>query len=176
VLFRPRKVAQSVVRAPFGPADYHPTMNVVQKLRQLVGEIRTSPSPSKRAEAWALAERLLMRMPVQPSAIEAACAAKDADALDAIVARLEHPGPAAAPDHGIPDEELDKALKAFKKRLKVMRLADESKLRGRRLSSGKESEIDAIVPPTEFPREVWAALAARGDLRDTGGGFYRLPQ
>ena len=150
-------------------------MNVVQKLRQLVGEIRASPSPPKVNEAWALSERLLMRMPVPPSTVEAACASKDVDALDAIVARLESPGPAAAPEHRVTDDELDKALKAFKKRLKVMRLADESKLRGRRLSSGKESEIDAIVPPTEFPREVWAALAARGDLKDTGGGFYRLP-
>lgn len=164
-----------MVRAPFGAADYYPAMNVVQKLRQLVGEIRASPSPAKVNEAWALSERLLMRLPVQPSTIEAACASKDVEALDAIVARLESPEQDAPTGSGVSDAELDRALKTFKKRLKVMRLADESKLRGRRLSSGRESEIDAIVPPTEFPREVWIALAARGDLRDTGGGFYRLP-
>jgi len=149
-------------------------MNLVQKLRQTVGDLRAPKSPAKAGETWALAQRLLTRVPVDQQEAARACESRDVDALDAIVARLENPAPAAAPSSAVPDADLDRALKAFKKRLKVMRLADESKLGGRQLSGGRRSEIDAIVPPTEFPREVWLALAARGDLRDTGGGFFAL--
>ncbi|MAY75388.1 MAG: hypothetical protein CMJ31_11855 [Phycisphaerae bacterium] len=63
-------------------------------------------------------------------------------------------------------------MRAFKKRLKLARLNDESKLGGRYTSGGKKSKIDAIEPPTEFGPEVWRALAAEGRLRHTGQGFY----
>lgn len=150
-------------------------MNVVQKLRQLANEVRSPASPAKANEAWALAERLLARLPVDQHDARKACAARNADALHAIVERLENPTQTAVSGASIPEADLERALRAFKKRLKVMRLADESKLQGRRLSSGRESEIDAIVPPTDFPPAVWIALAERGDLKHTGGGFYSLP-
>lgn len=79
---------------------------------------------------------------------------------------------------GIPTptpETLKSALKAFRKRIKLMRLDAESKLGGGRpLTSGKSAGIDAIQPPSQFPREVWQELARQGKLRDTGGGFYAL--
>lgn len=150
-------------------------MNLVQKVRQIVTELRASPPPAKAAEGWALAQRLLGRLPADQDAVANACASKDLDALDAIVARIENPAPPPTPGVALPEADLERALRAFKKRLKVMRLADESKLQGRRLSSGRESEIDAIVPPTDFPPAVWIALAERGDLKHTGGGFYSLP-
>ncbi len=73
------------------------------------------------------------------------------------------------------DEELKLALKAFKKRLKLKRLDDESKLTSRALTGGHKSEIAAIQPPSDWGREVWEALADRGDLRRAGPGFYSLP-
>ncbi|MBL8746813.1 MAG: hypothetical protein JNK58_10715 [Phycisphaerae bacterium] len=82
--------------------------------------------------------------------------------------------PVASEQHS--RDELDKALRAFRKRLKVMRLADESRLGGRQLTKGRESEIDAIIPPHEFPDEVWRALAREGRLIHTGRGFYSLPE
>ena len=73
-------------------------------------------------------------------------------------------------------ENLKRAMKAFRKRLKLQRLDDESRLGGRYVSSGRESKIDAIQPPNQYPPEVWRELASRGKLVDTGGGFYRLAE
>jgi len=71
-------------------------------------------------------------------------------------------------------EELKKALKAFKKRLKITRLDDESALRGRRLTSGQSSAILAITPPDQFPQAVWDELVRRGKLKPAGHGTYEL--
>jgi hypothetical protein len=152
-------------------------MNVLQKLRRVVGDVRAPADPMRLLDSWALAERLLVRLDVDADEAGLLCATRDIDGLDALVGRLEAPGAAApaAPPAAIPPDTLDHALRAFRKRLKVMRLADESRLAGRRLTSGRVSEIDAIQPPTEFPPEVWRALAASGRLVHTGGGFYSLP-
>jgi hypothetical protein len=84
--------------------------------------------------------------------------------------------PAASAPPAITDEELKRALGAFKKRLKLTKLDQESSLgAGRPLTSGKKSDIMSIIPPNQFPRAVWNELARRGQLRDTGGGFFSLP-
>jgi len=69
---------------------------------------------------------------------------------------------------------LKRAMKAFKKRLKVMRLDDESSLGGGPFSSGRDSSIVAIQPPNQYPREVWDKLVEMGRLRRVEGGFYKL--
>jgi hypothetical protein len=69
---------------------------------------------------------------------------------------------------------LKQAMKAFKKRLKLTRLDDESGLGGRRLSSGQSSGIVAIQPPSQYPREVWEKLVEQGRLRRAGSGLYEL--
>jgi hypothetical protein len=83
--------------------------------------------------------------------------------------------PAATPTPEEPAPQVLKgALKAFKKRLKVMRLDKESgKITGP-LSSGRSSGIVAITPPSQFPPAVWAALVKQGKLRDAGYGTYEL--
>lgn len=90
----------------------------------------------------------------------------DAPAPDPVPA----PG-AAAP---IPPETLKSAMKAFKKRIKLTRLDHESRLGHGPMSSGKKAEVDAIIPPREFPMAVWAELAAQGKLRHTGQGFFQF--
>ena len=71
-------------------------------------------------------------------------------------------------------QELKAAFKAFKKRLKLTRLDDESKLGGGPMSSGQGSGIVAITPPNQFPQAVWDALVAQGKLRKAGHGTYEL--
>jgi hypothetical protein len=71
------------------------------------------------------------------------------------------------------EEELRKALKAFKKRLKVTRLDDESRL-GHSPLSGNKARIVSIQPPSGFGREVWEELADKGYLKRDSGGFYEL--
>jgi len=156
-------------------------MNAVQKLRQIVGEIRANKHPVQIKDAWELSGRLLGRMSVNAADIDRICKARDIEALDALIARIENPQAAVKP--AVPkdapvvsEKDMESALRAFRKRLKVSRLADESKLGARQMTSGRKSEIDAMLPPHEFPNEVWVALAAAGKLKHTGKGFYALPE
>jgi hypothetical protein len=81
---------------------------------------------------------------------------------------------ALGPD-GLPAQEVVKAaLKAFRKRLKLTKLNDESKLGRSPLSGGKKSQVMAIIPPAQYPKGVWDELVRQGKLRDTGSGFYEL--
>lgn len=70
------------------------------------------------------------------------------------------------------EEELKKALKAFKKRLKMTRLDDDSKLGHGPMSSGSREKVMSIQPPAGFGREVWEELADKGFLRRDGVGFF----
>ncbi len=80
------------------------------------------------------------------------------------------------PASGIDPERLKAAFTAFKKRIKLTRLDDESRLGGGRpTTTGRKSAIAGIVPPREFPPEVWAELARQGRIKDVGGGFYTIP-
>ncbi len=69
---------------------------------------------------------------------------------------------------------LKRAMKAFRKRLKLTRLNEESKLGRNPLTSGKKSQVVAIMPPRQDPAEVWQELVRQGRLKDTGSGFYEL--
>lgn len=177
-----------------------PPMNAVQKLRQMVGEIRQPKNPLKILDAWDLVRALLTRLPVDQTLAKKACDTRDADAFEQLVQHLETldaqqrgkpatkgdlppksvsggaptPAPPSPPVTPELQHQMDAALRAFRKRLKVTRLADESKLAGRRLTAGRKSQVDAILPPHEFPDEVWRALAAAGKLTHTGQGFYAL--
>jgi hypothetical protein len=73
-------------------------------------------------------------------------------------------------------EELKAALKAFKKRLKVLRLDEESGIAGGPLSGGKKSAIVAIEPPGQFAQAVWDELVRQGKLKRSARGLYELAQ
>lgn len=77
--------------------------------------------------------------------------------------------PAAAPS----PEELAKAYKAFKKRLKLTQLDFDSRI-GANPLSGHASGIVAISPPREYPRAVWEALVEQGKLKRASQGQYGL--
>ncbi len=74
----------------------------------------------------------------------------------------------------IEPEELKKALKAFRKRLRRMRLDDESRLTHGAMSKGESSAIVGIRLPSEFPREVWEELIRQGKIKSEGYGTYSL--
>jgi len=80
-----------------------------------------------------------------------------------------------APPPGAPTPpQLKAALKAFKKRLKLARLDDESRYGGGALTSGAPSGIVAIPPPEKYPQAVWDELTRQGKLRRAGQGLYEL--
>ncbi len=81
---------------------------------------------------------------------------------------------AASPSR-IDHAQLRNALKAFKKRLKLTRLDDESKVGHGPMTGGSRSGVVAIPPPTRYPHEVWDELVRQGRLRRAGHGLYELP-
>ena len=72
-------------------------------------------------------------------------------------------------------KELKAALKAFKKRLKLTCLDDQSQIGVGPMSSGRKSGIVAIMPPDQYPRAVWDELVRQGRLKSGGSGLYELP-
>ncbi len=72
-------------------------------------------------------------------------------------------------------QELKAALKAFKKRLKLTCLDDQSRIGVGPMSSGRASGIVAITPPDQYPATVWEELARQGKLKRAGSGLYELP-
>ncbi len=75
----------------------------------------------------------------------------------------------------ISPEILRRAMKAFKKRLKLTALDEDSRL-GRGALSGGAKGVCAIQPPNQFPIEVWEELKRQGKLRDSGHGLYEIPR
>jgi hypothetical protein len=80
------------------------------------------------------------------------------------------PSPLPAPT----PEELKAAWKAFKKRLKLTQLDDQSRIGVGPMSSGRDSGIVAITPPDQYPQTVWDELARQGKLKRVGNGQYAL--
>ncbi len=72
-------------------------------------------------------------------------------------------------------KELKAAMKAFKKRLKLTCLDDQSRIGVGPMSSGRKSGIVAIMPPDQYPRAVWDELVRQGRLKNAGSGLYELP-
>ena len=64
--------------------------------------------------------------------------------------------------------------KAFRKRLKLARLDDESRMGYGPMSSGQRSGIVAITPPNQFSDAIWQELAKQGKLKRERGGLYSL--
>lgn len=73
------------------------------------------------------------------------------------------------------EHNLKRAMKAFRRKLKSMKLDDESLLGSRYTTGGRKSDISAIAPPREFPTPVWRKLVELGRLKSAGQGLYQLP-
>jgi hypothetical protein len=69
------------------------------------------------------------------------------------------------------EEERKRALKAFKKRMKLTRLDDES---GLSRGGGKKSGITGITPPTGHPPGIWEELVTFGKLKREMSNTYSL--
>jgi hypothetical protein len=78
------------------------------------------------------------------------------------------------PDGSLTKETLQRAMKALKKRMKLTRLDDESRLGHDAMSRGGHSGIVAVKPPQQYPDEVWAALEAKGRIRIDRHGLVEI--
>ena len=80
------------------------------------------------------------------------------------------------PDQNPPEidqETLKRALKAFKKRLKLTSLDEDSRL-GKGAFSGGSRGVTAITPPNQCPQQVWDELQRQGKIHPVGQGLYEL--
>ena len=72
--------------------------------------------------------------------------------------------------------EMTKALKAFKRRLRIYQDdAASSMAPASHLSGKKTSQIIGIKPPDAYPREIWDKLVEQGRLKKVGTHIYALP-
>ena len=71
------------------------------------------------------------------------------------------------------EEEMRKALKAFKKRMKLTQLDDDSRL-GHSPLTGAKNKVISIQPPAGFGRESGEERAEKGFLKRDGVGCYEL--
>ncbi len=145
-------------------------------------EIRSTLSAERVGPEWGVMQRLLAKAGAESSTIARAVATRDLELIDRLIAKIRDPeldiDPPEAPTGEtpeIPEDVLRDAMRAYRKRVKLTRLDHESKLARSPLSSGKDADFDAIIPPNQFPPEVWRALADRGELESTGQGFYKVP-
>ena len=76
------------------------------------------------------------------------------------------------PDDMLSPENLKRAMKAFKKRLKLTRLDDESGLGHG--DKSRRAGIMAVRPPDRYPQEVWDKLVEMGKLQNAGHGLYQI--
>lgn len=82
--------------------------------------------------------------------------------------------PASDASPALNPEDLKRAYQAFKKRLKLARLDDESRVGHGAMTKGERSGIESIQPPREYPRAVWDELVKQGKLKYDGQGLYKL--
>jgi hypothetical protein len=80
----------------------------------------------------------------------------------------------STPESPFSKEDLKKAYQAFKKRMKLTKLDDESKVGHGPMSGGGRSGVVAILPPNQFPKEIWQELVKQGRLKNAGHGMYEM--
>jgi len=154
-------------------------MNIIEKILDTEIKLREATDPVRQMEHWALLERLLGRMPVDKAELKRITAERDQSALDEMIQRLENPE-AFEESESLPDfnqTQLNEALRAFRHRLKYLKLDQESQISQREVTSGKKADIGSIQPPgpSEFDPKIWKVLVKNGKLVDEGHGFYREP-
>jgi hypothetical protein len=129
---------------------------------------------------WGDVQRLLIKAKGAPDEIARAVVSRNPATLAALIEAIRNPEVAESEPEPIdmpeiPAETLREAMKAYRKRMKLTKLDHESKLGRNPLTSGKDAAFDSILPPHQYPAEVWQALVANGELVSSGLGFYRFP-
>ena len=77
-------------------------------------------------------------------------------------------------DGSLTKETLKRAMKAFRRRIKLTRLDEESRLGHDPMSRGERSTITGVAAPEQYPAEVWEALVEKGRLRRLGQNLYEI--
>ena len=155
---------------PIGPTT-------LTKLDELLAGIWGYADPRRAAGEWKQAYRLLEKAGLPLARVTHVVGMRDVSALAAMVEQLRAPAAEPPPQTAAPDAETcRRALAAFRKRLSLTVLDEESRLGHSPLTKGSDASVAAVVPPDGWPESVWQELARQGKLRYIGNGFYELPK
>jgi hypothetical protein len=148
---------------------FDPQMHLLSSvLATVVAELAADPN---KDAPWNHARHALEATRAQEPEIAHVLEARDLPALRALVEQWNS-GKRLLPK---PDREvLSRAMKAFRKSLKVTRLDAESSIGGGPMSGGRSSGIAGMRPPERYPREVWDELARQKRLISVGHGIFEL--
>jgi hypothetical protein len=140
-------------------------------LEAFLGELAADAA---NESVWASAERALAHHEVKAEDdqdLSDAIELRDLDGLKTIVEEwASDKRLMLLRDRGV----LKRALKAYRKRLKITVLDAESSVSGGPMSAGRASNIVGISPPERYPVEVWNELVRQKKLIDRGRGTYEL--
>ncbi len=148
----------------------------VTKLDELMTAIRAYDDPRRAGGEWKQVYKLLQKTDLPTDRVTHVVGMREVTRLTELIDQLRSPTAASAPPHGeAPNSETcRRALRAFRKRLALTRLDEESKISCHSaLTKGADSRMAAIVPPIEWPESVWQELVRKGKLRYIGHGFYQ---
>jgi hypothetical protein len=148
----------------------------MDKLDQLLDEIKTYPDPRRASGQWRQVYALLGKSSLASRSYQHVVGMRDVAGLTALVDDLRAGDDEAGKEDAPDPAECKKALAAFRKRAKLTRLDDESKLGRGPLSKGADKSLSAITPPAQWGQEVWEHLVRQGRLRYVGHGMYELAQ
>ena len=123
-------------------------------------------------EAWTAAREACDEAKEEGAEVLAALETRDADALAALVESW------TSGERLLPEQDravLKRAMKAYKKRIKLARLDADSTIGGGALSSGRASSIVGVRPPEQYPDEIWDELIRQERLVRGEAGVIELP-
>jgi len=148
----------------------------VTKLDELMTAIRGYDDPRRAAGEWKQVYKLLQKTDLPTDRVTHVVGMRDVARLTELIDQLRAPATASVPPHAdAPSAETcRRAMRAFRKRLALTRLDEESKISSHSpLTKGEDSRMAAIVPPIDWPESVWQELVRQGKLRYIGHGFYQ---
>jgi len=146
-----------------------------------IDDLASQLTPDSPGAEWGKIQKTLLKAKADPSYVAKIIMNRDHEGLKALQAHLHDPSTPLSFEESaqelpeIPADTLRDAMRAFRKRMKLTKLDHESQLGRSPLTGGKEAEFESILPPHQYPSEVWKTLAANGELESCGGGFYKLP-
>ena len=146
------------------------------ELDRLMAAIGAHDDPRRATAEWKQVFRLLRKTDLPAGRVGHVVGMRDPAQLAELIEQLRAPAADDAPPAADAPaaDTCKRALRAFRKRLSLTVLDEESRLGHGALTKGSDASVPAIIPPNQWPQPVWQELVRQGKLRYLGHGFYGL--
>ncbi len=147
---------------------------LMAELDELKVAIAGYSDPRRASVEWKQVFKLLQKTDLPSPRVTHVVGMRDMDELAKLIEQLRGSDSQEPADMDVPSQtDCKRALQAFRKRLKLTMLDEESTLGRSQLTKGHSDGLDAMVPPAGWPDSVWQELVRQGKLRYIGNGFYK---